>query len=63
MKEKVMKRGISRSDYEELQQQLSKKLYTYCGSRWSEGYNEGICVAKSILHSFFTECNEVSNGT
>lgn len=63
MKEKVMKCGISRRDYKKLQQQLSQKLYTYCGSKWSEGYNEGISVAKSILHSFFVEFKEKSNET
>lgn len=52
---------MTRREYEDLQERLSKKLhskhYDFSPKR-EEGYKEGILVAKSILKSVYHEYEE-----
>lgn len=52
---------MTRREYEDLQERLSKKLhskhYDFSPKR-EEGYKEGILVAKSILRSVYHEYEE-----
>jgi|WetSurMetagenome_2_1015567.scaffolds.fasta_scaffold63573_7 hypothetical protein len=48
---------MTKSEYQNLQVELSYKIdslkYTGANTRYNEGYKDGILVAKSILHSFY----------